>query len=205
MPSFDLSKKLPLNFYHQDLLTAAQKLLGKILVRKIDNSFYLYSKIVETEAYSKNGDEASHSFKGKTKSNSVMFEGGGKLYVYFTYGMYFCSNIVIGNTEQGEAVLIRAVEPLNGFDTLSINRFQKSKISEKEKFNLTSGPGKLSIALNITKNENGIDLLGNEIFILDNDDIPNNELAISKRIGISKSKDLLWRFYIKNNSYVSRK
>ncbi len=205
MPSFDLSKKLPLNFYHQDLLTAAQKLLGKILVRKIDNSFYLYSKIVETEAYSKNGDEASHSFKGKTKSNSVMFEGGGKLYVYFTYGMYFCSNIVIGNTEQGEAVLIRAIEPLNGFDILSMNRFQKSKISEKEKFNLTSGPGKLSIALNITKNENGIDLLGNEIFILDNDDIPNNELAISKRIGISKSKDLLWRFYIKNNSYVSRK
>ena len=205
MPSFDLSKKLPLNFYHQDLLTAAQKLLGKILVRKIDNSFYLYTKIVETEAYSKNGDEASHSFKGKTKSNSVMFEGGGKLYVYFTYGMYYCSNIVIGNAEQGEAVLIRAAEPLNGFDILSINRFKKNKISEKEKFNLTSGPGKLSIALNITKNENGMDLLGNEIFILDNDDIPKNDIETRKRIGITKSKDLLWRFFIKNNPYVSKK
>ncbi len=205
MLSIDISKKLPKDFYQQELLCAAKKLLGKLLVRKSNEDCFLITKIVETEAYSGLNDEASHSFKGKTKSNSVMFAGGGKLYVYFTYGMYFCSNIVIGKENQGDAVLLRAVEPINNFSQLALNRFDKTELSEKEKLNLTSGPGKLSIALNIKKSENGINLLGNEIFILDNDEIPLSQIGISSRIGISKSKDLPWRFFIKDNPYVSRK
>ena len=205
MLSIDFSKKLSSEFYQQDLLNSAKKLLGKLLVRKIAEDNFLVGKIVETEAYTKENDEASHSFRGKTKSNSIMFEGGGKLYVYFTYGMYFCSNVVIGKVDQGEAVLIRALEPAAGIDEMSINRFGKVKLTKKESINLANGPGKLSIALNISKKDNGTNLLGNEIFILDNNEIDKKEIITSKRIGISKSIDLPWRFYIKDNPYVSRK
>lgn len=197
-------QKLRRNFFTRNLLVVAKELLGKIFVVKSAGKV-LSGKIVEVEAYHGDYDEASHAFKGKTKRNEVMFKEGGYLYVYFTYGAHFCANVVAGRKDKGLAVLIRAVEPLLGIDAMSKNRFGKQNIDEKEKLNLTNGPGKLCQAFGINLNHNGIDLLGNEIFILDQPKLKAKEIGVSSRIGISRSVDLQWRFFIKGNPYVSKK
>lgn len=195
--------KLNREFYTREVLTVARDLLGKIFVKRTGTDFFS-GKIVEVEAYDGTIDEAAHTFIGKTHRNEVMFGPGGFLYVYFTYGMYFCCNVVTGKEGVGDAVLMRAVEPYEGKDLMSINRFQKAEISKKEYLNLTSGPGKLCKAYNITRNHNGTDLLGDEIYILDNEFVPEENVVSTRRIGIKKSVDLPWRFFIKNNPFVSR-
>jgi DNA-3-methyladenine glycosylase len=198
------NKKLPRKFYLQSVLTVAKKLLGKVLVKNTGDELYA-GRIVEVEAYDGLIDEASHAFIGKTKRNEVMFKEGGVLYVYFTYGMYFCCNVVTGKKEEGKAVLIRAFEPIKGIKQMALNRFGKDFLSDKELLNLASGPGKICKAFNITRKENGTDLLGDDIYILNGENIPNKNIAITKRIGIKKSSELPWRFYIKNNPYISKK
>jgi DNA-3-methyladenine glycosylase len=198
------NKKLPQKFYLQSVLNVARKLLGKIFV-KSSNGELLAGRIVEVEAYDGLIDEASHAFIGKTKRNEVMFREGGLLYVYFTYGMYYCCNVVTGKKDEGKAVLIRALEPIEGIKQMALNRFGKDFLSGKELLNLTSGPGKICMAYNITRKENGTDLLDSKIYILNNKNIPDKDVVVSKRIGIKKSSELLWRFYIKNNPYVSKK
>jgi len=200
----DKSKKLPREFYLNDTLSVARNLLGKTFVRKIGNHL-LAGKIVETEAYIGAIDESAHSYKGKTKRNSVMFGEGGHLYVYFTYGMYFCANVVTEKAETGNAVLLRAMEPLEGIETFARNRFGKNEVTEREKINLLNGPAKICMGFEINKNENGTDLLGDEIFILDAPTVDKGNISVSERIGISKSKELPWRFFITDNKYVSRK
>ena len=202
--NLDFSKKLSREFYLQDTLTVARKLLGKIFVR-ILNGNILAGEIIETEAYIAGEDESAHSSRGKTKRNATMFEQGGVLYVYFTYGMYFCSNVVTGKEGQGDAVLLRSIEPLEGIEIFAQNRFGKKEITEKEKKNLLSGPGKICMAYDLTRNEDGTDLTGEKIFILDAPEIPDEKIVQTTRIGISKSKDLPWRFYEKDNPYVSKK
>jgi len=198
-------QKLTRNFYSKDVLFVARNLLGKILVRKIDGQL-LAGIIVEAEAYDGSIDEASHSFKGMTKRNEVMFGKEGVLYVYFTYGMYYCCNVVTGKGKGvGKAVLIRAIEPVDGINQMALFRYGKSELTHKEFTNLTNGPGKICNALNITKSENGIDLLDDSIYILNNKSVPDEEIEITKRVGITKSADLPWRFYIKNNPFVSKK
>lgn len=197
-------QKLAKSFYKRDVHTVAKELLGKIFVRKIHNKI-LSGKIVEVEAYDGSIDESAHSFIGKTKRNEVMFKGGGFLYVYFTYGMHYCANVVTGNENDGCAVLIRAMEPIDGIDLMAINRFNKTDIMQKEKINLTNGPAKICQAFNITKNENGISLLDDEIFILNSPKIQEKNISVAKRIGIKKSVDLPWRYFIKDNPYVSKK
>lgn len=196
-------KKIPLKFYKRDLHKVAKELLGKYLVRKSGRRF-IAGKIVEVEAYDGSSDEASHSYNGRTNRNCVMFEGGGKLYVYFTYGMHFCANVVTGNPNDGKAILIRAIEPFEGIDKMILNRFGKKEISPKEYMNLCNGPAKVCRAFDITRNENGMDLTGDDIFIVDSN--RNNPLSISrsKRIGIKKSVDLPWRYYITDNKFVSK-
>ncbi len=197
-------KKLPRKFYTRDVLTVAKELLGKIIVKK-ENGLTLSGIIVEVEAYDGEIDEAAHTFIGKTKRNEIMFGVGGFFYVYFTYGAHFCCNVVTGTEGKGTAVLIRAVEPLEGEEIMIKNRFGRAIKSEKERFNLTSGPGKVCQAFLITKEHYGIDLTGNEIFILHNKKLNEDEIGVSQRIGIKKSVHLPWRFFIKNNNYISRK
>ncbi len=197
-------KKLPRKFYTRDVHIVAKELLGKLLVRKIGRK-HLIGKIVEVEAYEGSIDEAAHTFGGKTKRNEVMFNEGGFLYVYFTYGMHFCSNVVAGKLNDGNAVLLRAVEPVNGLELMTINRFKKKNISAVELKDLTNGPAKICRAFGIARSENGTDLTGKEIFILDSPKLSENKIAASTRIGIKKSVDLPWRYYIKNNSFLSRK
>lgn len=197
-------KKLNRNFYTRDVLTVACDLLGKILV-KSENDILLSGKIVEVEAYDGAVDEAAHTFIGKTKRNEIMFNEGGYFYVYFTYGAHYCCNVVTGKKGHGTAVLIRALEPVEGMDIMIANRFGRNLKNDKEKYNLTNGPGKVCHAFSITKNHYGIDLTGNRIYILNQPKINPKNIITSRRIGIKKSVHLPWRFYIKDNPYVSRK
>lgn len=196
--------KLDRDFYIRDVLTVAKELLGKILVK--NDGYRIYAgRIVEVEAYNGAVDEAAHTFIGRTPRNEIMFGIGGYLYVYFTYGMYFCCNVVTGKEGHGEAVLLRGLQPQEGLEYMGVNRFGKNMLTDKELKNLTNGPGKLCKALDIDRKNNGTDLLGNNIFLIDQKKVPESEIAVTKRIGISRSVDLPWRFFIKDNPYVSRK
>ena len=197
-------KKLDRKFYTRNVLVVARDLLGKILV-KHDKGKILAGKIVEVEAYDGEIDRAAHTYIGKTKRNYIMFGEGGFFYVYFTYGNHYCCNVVTGKEGKGTAVLIRAVEPVEGINSMIKNRYGRKLLNDKEKYNLTSGPGKVCRALNITKDHYGFDLTGDRIYILNQPKIQAGKIAAGKRIGIKKSIELPWRFYIKDNPFVSRK
>lgn len=202
---FDTSKKLvlPKKFYIRPVLAVAKDLLGKVLI-KTESKKMFAGRIVEVEAYDGSIDEASHSYNGKTKRNEVMFNTGCCLYVYFTYGAHFCSNIVTGKEGYGNAVLIRAVEPLAGIDYMIVNRFNRELKSEKELYNLTSGPGKVSKAFGFDSSYSGMDLTNSSVYLLDQPRLNSNKIGISKRIGITRSVDLPWRFFEIGNPYLSR-
>jgi DNA-3-methyladenine glycosylase len=196
--------KLKRAFYTKDVLTVAKELLGKVLV--MNESGKMFSgRIVEVEAYDGRTDQAAHTYIGKTKRNEVMFNEGGYLYVYLSYGVHYCCNVVTGTEGSGTAILIRAVEPLEGVNRMLMNRFGKKNLGEKELYLLTNGPGKVCKSFGITKIHSGVDLTGDRIYLKDSALKKNEEIAASKRIGITKSTHLPWRFFIKNNPYLSRK
>ncbi len=198
------NKKLKRNFYTRDVITVAKDLLGKILVKN-ENGILLAGKIVEVEAYDGSIDKAAHTFGGRTPRNAVMFNEGGYFYVYFTYGVHFCCNVVTGKEGEGKAVLIRAVEPVEGVDLMIKNRFGRKLKNEKEIFNLTSGPGKVCRAMAIDRSFYGLDLTGDKIYIINKPALNEKMIVASRRIGIKKSVELPWRFYIKDNPYISKK
>ena len=196
-------KPLPRSFYLHPTLQVARELLGKHLVRRFGSKL-LVGKIVEVEAYCQ-GDPASHAFRGRTKRNDVMFWEGGHLYVYFTYGMHFCANIVTRNEGTGEAVLIRAVEPITGIEVMMRHRFPSLLSYDlKSLVNLTNGPAKFCQAFGISREENGSDLLDSEILLTDEKTIPSSFITRSARIGIRTGLEKKWRFFIKGNSWVSK-
>jgi DNA-3-methyladenine glycosylase len=182
---------LPREFYQRDTVIVAKKLLGKKLVRKIGNK-EISGIITETEAYRHEDDPASHAFRKITDRNKVMFGNVGISYVYFTYGMHYCFNIVAKKSKvSAGAVLIRAIEPDKG-----IKKMQENRILKDIK-NLTNGPAKLTQALNITKEQYGIDLTKkSEIYITEG--IKVKKIAEAQRIGIKNGKEFLWNFKIIN-------
>lgn len=194
-------KKLNRSFYLQDTITVAKQLLGKYIIRKI-NDIEIIVKITETEAYIGDIDKACHAYKRKrTKRTDVMFNEGGYAYVYLIYGMYYCLNIVAEEKDNPCAVLIRGVSPVKGIDEMALFRYGKkyNELSKYQMTNFLNGPGKLCRALNITKELNGKDLTGDEIYICDGETIENKDINISKRINIDyaeEAKDFLWRFFI---------
>lgn len=202
-------KPLPRSFYRRSAVQVAKDLLGTYFVRKLGRKI-LVGKIVETEAYCE-GDPASHSYRGKTRRNEVMFWQGGHLYVYFTYGMHFCANVVTGPEGTGEAVLIRAVEPIEGIEVMMKKR--KGRIHEGKKrgrekmeiVNLTNGPAKFCQAFGVGRKENGTDLLGTQIYITRGEDISLKSIGRSSRVGIRNGKEKQWRFFVKGNAWVSKK
>jgi DNA-3-methyladenine glycosylase len=202
--SLNLNSKLEKEFYRKSLLVVAKELLGKILVKKNGREI-LAGKIVEVEAYDGSIDQAAHSYRGITPRTKIMFEEGGYLYVYFTYGTHHCCNVVTGKKGKGTAVLIRAIEPVFGIKKMMVNRFNRTDLTQKEIYNLTSGPGKICQAFGLDRKHSGTDLTGDKIFLLDEPKIKKEQIGISKRIGISKSVDLPWRFFIKDNPFLSRK
>ena len=187
--------KLGREFYLRDVNLIARELIGKILVHGETSGI-----IIETEAYRGPDDKASHTYNNKrTSRTEIQFREGGFAYVYMIYGMYYCFNVTANAPDKPEAVLIRALKPLDGIDLMKARR----KINNVK--NLCSGPGKLCQALNITKDDYGKDLCGDELYILDAG--YNFEVRTSPRINIDyaeECKDYLWRYYAASNDFVSK-
>lgn len=180
---------IPREFYSKDTITVARNILGKRIIRKIGRT-ELSGIITETEAYRHTDDPASHAFGRKTDRNKVMFEDVGHAYVYFTYGMHYCFNVVARHPKiKAGAVLIRAIKPENGIKKMQKNR----KITNLK--NLTNGPAKLTQALEITKDHYGIDLTkDSRLYIAQG--IKPKKITASPRIGIKNATDKLWNFKI---------
>lgn len=201
--------KLPREFYNKDSLIVAKELLGKVLVHEV-NGEKVFAKIVETEAYMGVEDKAAHSYGGRrTPRVEVMYGGPGFSYVYFIYGMYYCFNVVTREEGTPQAVLIRAVEPMGGIEFMARNRFKKPhhELKKSQIIGLTNGPGKLCGAFLIDKDLNGEDLCGSKLYIEEGQE-EDFTVVSCKRVGIpntGEAKDYLWRFYIKDNKYVSVK
>lgn len=179
-----------------DVVSACNYLLGCELVRKLPSGEALRARIVETEGYHQE-DPASHTFSGRSARNNAMFGPAGHAYIYFTYGMHWCFNVTAGPNGYGAGVLIRAVEPLQGAKTMLLNR----KVTDTKQ--LTNGPAKLAQALMIDKKLYGHDLTQPPLQIFE----PKNrdfQVIETTRIGISKATEEIARFYIRDNSYVSR-
>ena len=190
-------------FYKQSTNTIAIELLGCFLVRQ-DEDIQIIGRIVETESYLRN-DPAAHSYIGKTTRNAVLFGNPGNAYVYFIYGMYYCLNVVTAAPGIGEAVLIRAVEPIKGIS------YMEKRRKTKDKLKLCNGPGKLAQAFDINLSLNGIPFTSPQLQLWSPDSIPGfksvkkEDIITTTRIGINKAKDLPLRFYVKNNPFVSKK
>ncbi len=196
--SFNEYKPLPLEFYRQDTFALVPKILGKVLVHRIGRRA-LAGRIVEVEAYV-GSDPASHAANGMTERNKVMFEAGGVAYVYFTYGMHFCFNIVTGREGFPAALLVRALEPLEGFEEM------KRRRGTDLLTNLTNGPAKLCQAMGIDRKCNGMRLDGKGIFILDDGFVIDESYVLSStRIGIRVGTESEWRYFLRGNEFVSRR
>jgi DNA-3-methyladenine glycosylase len=204
-----MPQKLSREFYQRaDTLQIARDLIGKLLVVPDEAGARVAGMIVETEAYLGAIDKAAHSFNNRrTPRNEIMYATGGRSYVFFIYGMYFQFNVVCGAADLPHAVLIRALEPVEGVGIMRDRRLMKKPSAKMPDKNLTSGPGKLCIALAIDRSLNGADLLGNEIWLEDYKTFPNKEIKSGKRIGIDYAEEFAakpWRFWLKNNAFVSR-
>lgn len=203
-------RKLQRDFYIRDSVTVARELLGKYLVHEINNT-RLMAKMVEVEAYMGPMDKAAHSYSNRrTERTEVMFGPGGFAYVFIIYGMYNCMNIVTANTGQPQAILIRALEPIEGFETMAEFRYKKhfNQLNKSAVKGLSNGPGKLCNAMGITRKHNGLDLCGNELYVLEDEESEKFEIVTTKRINIDYAEEAIdfpWRFYIKDNKYVSKK
>jgi DNA-3-methyladenine glycosylase len=192
-------RKLPRSFCRRPTRTVARSLIGKLLVRRL-GAKELIVRIVETEAYLGSEDPASHAYRGRTARNDVMFREGGALYVYFTYGMHYCANVVTEGEGKGCAVLLRAAEPLGGIGTMARHR----GVPPAEARRLCSGPAKLCQALGLGRRENGADLAGEEIFLAaDADSARKRPIGRSGRIGIRHASERLDRYFERNNPFLS--
>ncbi len=198
-------QKLPLSFYQrEDVVTIARELLGKLLVTKF-NGELTSGRIVETEAYNGVTDKASHAFGGRrTRRTEVMFGAGGVAYVYLCYGIHQMFNVVTNDHGTPNAILIRGIEPLDGKDIM-VDRMNKTVFNKT----VGKGPGNVAKALGLHTSHTGYSLQGDEICIEDDGFLPSpSDIIASPRIGVDYAGEdakLLYRFYIKNNAFVSGK
>lgn len=184
------------DWLHTDVETAAKRLLGSEIIREFDDSSSVRAKIVEVEAYDQT-DPAAHSFAGPSPRNKAMFLGSGHLYVYFTYGMHYCANIVTGPAGHGSGVLIRALQPLEGWEAIRRNR---PGLPDGQ---LTNGPAKSCQSLGIDFSLSRHDLSAPPLRLIQTEYLPEDQILATSRIGISKARNKLRRFYITGNRYVS--
>ena len=200
----DIGSLVPREFYLQDTLLVGSQLLGKLLVRRDGNAIRV-AKIVETESYLGSIDAASHSYRGPTARNVSMFGQAGHVYVYFTYGVHWMLNFVTQDEGIGNAVLIRAVEPLVGIDLM------RKAVGASPDFpvqRLTNGPAKLAKAFGITREGfDGMDLCDPAAILTVHESLDTEHFRIveTTRIGITRNADKPWRFYISGNPCVSRR
>lgn len=187
------------DFYNKkSTVEAARSLLGAKLMH-FSPAGLTSGLIVETEAYLSRGDPACHAARGKTKRNAMMFGPPGRAYVYFIYGNHYCFNVVTGRKGHGEAVLVRALEPLEGMALMQKRRGRDKKLKD-----FTNGPGKLCQAMGIDGEHNGISLKQYPLFITAGVSIKAADIAVSGRIGISRGQDQQLRFFVRGNAFLSR-
>jgi DNA-3-methyladenine glycosylase len=196
---------LPRAVYQQDTIKVSKDLLGKILVHECSQG-ETAGRIVETEAYRGPEDKAAHSSGNRrTVRNEAMFGEKGHAYIYFIYGMYYCFNVTAGRVPcKPEAILIRALEPVAGQDIMA----QRRGARQAKTVDLTNGPSKLCMAMNISKLQNQTDLTSPPLYIKDAPPVPKEDIVETTRVGVEYAgewKNRPWRFYIKRNSYVSTK
>lgn len=208
-------QKLPPEFYLRDTETVARELLGKLLVTQSAGGVCA-GRIVETEGYLGPRDKAAHSYKASPFGRTnVMYEPGGKAYVYLIYGMYYCMNVVTREQGVPEAVLIRALEPVEGIKRMTARRQASLRKKPGEegvrpipRNNLLNGPGKLCLGLGIDKTLYGEKLWGERIFIAQGEPVPDQDVGITPRINIDyaeEAKDFLLRYVVKNSPCLSVK
>lgn len=183
-----MAGELGRSWFERDAPAVAAALLNKVLVVTIDGAM-CSGRITETEAYTQD-DPASHTYRGRTERNSIMFGEAGHLYVYLSYGIHHCLNVVTGHLGDGQAVLLRAIDPLDGIDVM---RERRGGRSDRD---LSNGPGKLAQALGLGLDQNGLDLLSTDsiVAILDDGVGPPKHPRVGPRIGISKATAKPWRF-----------
>lgn len=196
-------RKLPRSFYLQDTVSVARALLGCVLYRRLDDGPLLAARIVETEAYLGANDMASHARRGlRSERNASMYLEGGHAYVYFTYGMHWCMNVVTQERDLAEAVLLRAAEPVRGIEAMRELRPKAKKDHE-----LMNGPGKICMAMSIDRKLDGESLRGDTLWLATRDiEVNDEDIAVSPRIGIDNSGDAAaWplRFFLRSNRNVS--
>ena len=195
--------KLPRDFYTRaNVFAISRELLGKLLVVPDEEGRRVSGKIVEVEAYRGPEDRASHAFGGRrTKRTETMYQLGGHAYVYFVYGMYYQFNVVTNVLDIPHAILVRAVEPVEGLEIMRARRG-----AHKDR-NLTSGPGKLCIAMGIDRGLDTEDLVGERVWLEEYEKVPRSKIASGPRVGIDYAQEWIekpWRFWIKGNEFVSR-
>ncbi len=195
--------KIQREFYVRgNTIKIARELLGKLLVIPDENGKRVSGMIVEVEAYMGVTDKAAHSYAGRrTPRNEITYTVGGHVYVFFIYGMYHQLNVVTGPMDHPHVCLIRALESVEGIETM---RRRRGPMPDK---NLTSGPGKLCIAMGIDRRLNGEDLLGEKIWLEDFKKFQAKEIAVGKRIGIDyagEDAEKPWRFWVRDNMFVSK-
>jgi len=188
-------RKLGRDFYERWVVNVARDLLGKLLVRRIDGKV-LVGRIVEVEAYRGSDDPASHAYRGKTERNKVMFDRGGLAYIYLAYGIHRLLNVTAEPPGKPAAVLIRALEPLGGIEVMMGFRGTSDLRA------LTSGPGRLTEALKIGLELNGLDLTSSDELFIADDGFRGFEVGSSPRIGVRDRRK--WRFYIRGSRFLSR-
>lgn len=196
--------KLPREFYtRRSVLEVARDLLGKKLVVSNRSGARVAGIIVETEAYRGPEDRASHAYNGRrTQRTETMYGIGGTAYVYFVYGMYHQFNVVTNVEDVPHAILVRAVEPVEGLD------FIRRRRRGRPEYESTSGPGRLCLALGIDRRLDKADLLGDRVWIEEGVSISPHQIARGPRVGIDYAEDWVnkpWRFWVKDNPFVSRR
>jgi DNA-3-methyladenine glycosylase len=194
------SRPLPRSWYRGTVLGVAPRLLNKLVVTADGR----VGRIVEVEAYDGEHDPASHAFRGPTRRNQVMYGPAGHLYVYFSYGVHWCANVVCGPVGQAQAVLLRALEPVDGLALMRQARWTNQRRQDDR--DLCRGPGRLCQALGIDKARNGTDLTSRDgpIWLADDGHAPPESPLVTARVGISVATDRPWRFVVDGNRSVGR-
>ncbi|MFN8026264.1 MAG: DNA-3-methyladenine glycosylase [Acidimicrobiia bacterium] len=199
-------RSLPRSFYARDSRVLAPDLLNKVLVRRVAGEPVVAARIVEVEAYCGADDAGSHAYRGQTPRNATMFGPAGHLYVYFTYGMHWCANVVAGERGTASAVLLRAAAPIAGVDLMRVRRTkgQKQRLRERD---LLSGPAKLCEGFGVTGALDGVDLVRGEVRIVDDGTPPPASPLVTTRIGLAAGKgdEHPWRFCVPGDPNLSRR
>jgi DNA-3-methyladenine glycosylase len=190
------SPRLKRPFFSRDPVTVARDLLGRILFYRTPEGL-LAGRIVETEAYRGEADPASHAFRGRTARNTVMFGAAGHAYVYFSYGVHYCLNVTADGPGVAGAVLLRALEPLAGIEIM------RRRGDNGPEVRLLSGPGKIGRGFGLDLKDNGRDFTRGPLGLADGTSVPDSELVVTRRIGISRAVDLPYRFAVLGSPSVS--